>query len=402
MSSPPVVALEIGTSKVRALVGEMTDEGQLVVSGIGECPSRGVRKGEIIDFDNALSCVREALQKAEDNGHLTINQVHLLVSGGHIRSLVNRGTAPVLNDSGEITGDEIERAEEMARAVSLPADHEILHTIRQHFYVDDGMAVVNPEGMEGARLALDMLIVHGLRNPMRNVVKVVRSAQVDVADVAFSGLCAALAVLTPVEKNNGVLMIDLGGGTTDYVAYAEERLADAGSFSVGGDHISNDLAFGLRIPQSEAERLKLEYGVAAPDFGVRNQTVSVSPGTGQPPRQVRLADIQTIVHVRVEELLVLVREQLRQSKLISKLGSGVVLTGGGARLKKMEQLAEKIFGLPCRIGRPRDINGLTMVMDQPECAAVVGMLRFARPVRPPGGWLVRLGDLLGALFGIRR
>ena len=396
MSLPPVVALEIGTSKVRALVGELAEDGQLVISGMGDCPSRGVRKGEIIDFDNALSCVREALQKAEDNGHLTINQVHLLVSGGHIRSRINRGTAPVLNDLGEITEDEINRAEEMARAVSLPTDHEILHTIRQHFYVDDGQAVVNPEGMEGARLALDMLIVHGMRNPMRNVVKVVRSAQVDVADVAFSGLCAALAVLTPVEKKNGVLMIDLGGGTTDYVAYAEERLADAGSFAVGGDHISNDLAFGLGIPQSEAERLKLEYGVATPDFNVRNQAVSVSPGTGQPPRQVRLADIQTIVHVRVEEMLVLVREQLRQNKLISKLGSGVVLTGGGARLKKAEQLAEKIFGLPCRIGRPREVNGLTMVMDQPECAAVVGMLRYAtRSLRPTAGWFGRIRNIFG-------
>ena len=396
MSLPPVVALEIGTTKVRALVGELTDEGQLVVSGLGESESRGVRKGEIVAFDNALSCVREALHQAEDNGHLTINQVHLVISGGHIRSQVNRGAAPVLNDAGEITEDEIQRAEEMARAVSLPNDREILHTIRQHFYVDDGQAVVNPNGMEGTRLALDMLIVHGLRNPMRNIVKVVRSADVDVLDVAFSGLCAALAVLTPAEKNNGVLMIDLGGGTTDYIAYAEERLADVGSFAVGGDHISNDLAFGLRLPLAEAERLKLDHGVALPDFNARQQTVSASPGTGQPPRPVRLADLHNIVHVRVEETLVLVREQLRQSKLISKLGNGVVLTGGGARLKKVDQLAEKIFGLPCRIGKPRDVNGLTQVLEQPECAAVVGMLRYAaRSLRPGGSIFDRLRNMLG-------
>lgn len=396
MSLPPVVALEIGTSRVRALVGELTDEGQLLVSGLGECPSRGVRKGEITDFDNALSCVREALQQAEENGHLTINQVHLLISGGHICSLINRGAVPVLNDEGEITADEIQRAEEMARAVNLPTDHEILHTIRQHFYVNDGQAVINPEGMEGARLALDMLILHGLRNPMRNIVKVVRSAQVDVQDVAFSGLCAALAVLTAAEKNNGVLMIDLGGGTTDFVAYAEERLADAGTFAVGGDHISNDLAFGLRIPQAEAERVKLEYGSAIVDFGQRNQTISVNPGTGQPSRMVRLADVHTIVHARVEEILVLVREQLRQNKLISKLGSGVVLTGGGSRLKKVEQLAEKIFSLPCRVGRPRDVNGLTLVMEQPECAAAVGMLRYAaRSFRPTRGIFDHLRNILG-------
>lgn len=396
MSLPPVVALEIGTSCVRALVGELTDAGQLLVSGLGECPSRGVRKGEITDFDNALSCVRETLQQAEETGHLTINQVHLLISGGHISSLINRGAVPVLNDEGEITADEIQRAEEMARAVNLPTDHEILHTIRQHFYVNDGQAVINPEGMEGARLALDMLILHGLRNPMRNIVKVVRSAQVDVQDVAFSGLCAALAVLTPAEKTNGVLMIDLGGGTTDFVAYAEERLADAGTFAVGGDHISNDLAFGLRIPQAEAERMKLEYGSALVDFSLRNQTISVNPGTGQSSRMVRLADVHTIIHARVEEMLVLVREQLRRNKLISKLGSGVVLTGGGARLKKVDQLAGKIFNLPCRFGRPRDVNGLTLVMERPECAATVGMLRYAaRSFRPTRGLFDHLRNILG-------
>lgn len=396
MSLAPIVALEIGTSTVRALVGELTEEGQVIVSGVGECPSRGVRKGEITDFDNALSCVREALQKAEDNSHVAINAVHLLVSGGHIRSRVNRGTAPVLNDAGEITNEEIQNAEKMARAVSLPTGHEILHTILQRYYVDENLPVVSPEGLEGTKLAVDMLIVHGQCNAMRNIVKVVRSAQVDVADVAFSGLCAALAVLTPAEKNNGVLMIDLGGGTTDFVAYAEERLADAGAFAIGGDHISNDLAFGLRLPLAEAERLKLEYGTALPDYAARGQTVTASPGTGQPPRQVRLADLQTIIHVRIEETLMLVREQIRQNKLISKLGSGVVLTGGGARLKKVDQLAEKIFGLPCRIGKPREVSGMTAVMEQPECSVVVGMLRYAaRTSQPDRGFTAILKKIFG-------
>lgn len=398
MSSSPIVALEVGTSMVRALAGEMTEEGQLIVSGLGESPSRGVRKGEIIDFDNALACVREALREAEDNSHVTINAVHLLVSGGHIRSRVNRGSAPVLNDAHEITAVDVENAEKMARAVSLPTGHEVLHTILQRYLVDENLPVINPEGLEGAKLAVDMLIIHGQCNAMRNVVRVVRSAQVDVADVAFSGLCAALAVLTPAEKNNGVLMIDLGGGTTDYVAYAEERMADAGAFAVGGDHLTNDLAFGLRLPLTEAERLKLEYGTAVPDFAVRNQTVTANPATGQPQRQVRLADLQNILHVRIEETLVLVREQLRQNKLISKLGSGVVLTGGGSRLRKVDQLAEKIFGLPCRIGRPREISGMTEKMEQPECAAVAGMLRYATKSMQPGRSLTAK---LKRIFGIR-
>jgi len=394
MSAPPIVALEVGTSTVRALVGELTDEGQLIVTGMGESPSRGVRKGEVIDFDNTLSCVRDALQKAEDNSHVTINAVHLLVSGGHISSRVNHGSAPVLGDDHTIAAEDIENAEKMARAVSLPTGHEVLHSIHQRYLVDGNLPVVSPEGLEGTKIGVDMLIVHGQCNAMRNIVRVVRSAQVDVADVAFSGLCTALAVLTPAEKKNGVLMIDLGGGTTDYIAYAEERLADAGAFAVGGDHLSNDLAFGFGLPQSEAERIKLEFGTAVPDFALRNQTVTVNPGTGQPPRQVRLADLQTILHVRIEETLVLVREQLRQNKLISKLGNGVVLTGGGARLKKVEQLAEKIFGLPCRVGKPRDVSGMVSVMEQPECAAVVGMLRYAAKSVPPRSgiidWIIKI------------
>ena len=200
MNLPPIVAVEIGTTKIRTLIGESREDGHLMITGLGECPSRGIRKSEIVDFDNALACVRTSLHMAEENSHVMINQVHLLVSGGHLQSMIHRGSVPVLDRSDEITKEDMEHCMETARAVNLPQDREVLHTICQHYYVDDQDGVLNPEGMEGVKLAVDMLILHGIRSRLRNMVKVIRSVPIDVQDVAFSGLCAALAVLSPEQK----------------------------------------------------------------------------------------------------------------------------------------------------------------------------------------------------------
>jgi len=358
------------------VIGESRDDGHLMITGLGECPSRGVRKGEIVDFDNALACVRTALQLAEENGRVIINQVHLLVSGGHIRSLINRGSVPILNARREITGEEIEHVMTTARAVNLPTDRQILHTICQNFHVDDQQGVIDPEGMEGSKLAVDMLIVHGVLTRLRNIVKVVRSVRVDVEDVAFSGLCSALAVLSPEEKESGVVVIDLGGGTTDYVVYADSAIATAGAFAVGGDHVTNDIARGVRIPMADAEKLKEQYGSAVVELASRTQKVPVPDESGSSERSIRLSDLHTIVHLRAEETLALVRDELIRQQLLHSLGAGVVLTGGGAHLKGVVRLAEKVFGLPSRIGLPRGVTGLAAVTEGPEYAAPVGMVRY--------------------------
>lgn len=376
MSLPPIVALEVGTTTVRVLIGESRDDGHLMITGLGECASRGVRKAEIVDFDNALACVRNALQLAEENGRVIINSVHLLVSGGHVSSLVNRGSAPVLNARREITRREVDRVMETARAVNLPPDRQILHTICQQYHVDDQEGVVQPEGLEGARLSLDMLIVHGVLNRLRNIVKVVRSAQVEVEDVAFSGLCAALAVLTPEEKDGGCAVVNLGGGTTDYVAYAHDAIATAGAFGVGGDHITNDVACGLRVSTVDAERLKEESGSAIVDLAARSQKVILAPEGGSAERAVRMSDLHTVVHLRMEETLKLVKNHLAEQDLLHSLSAGVILTGGGARLKNVVRLAEKVFGLPCRVGHPKGVAGLAVVTEGPQYAAPVGMVRY--------------------------
>jgi cell division protein FtsA len=397
MSLPPLVALEIGTSKVCALVGEDREDGQIMITGVGECPSRGVRKSEIIEPTNATACVKAALQAAEESAQVTINQVHLLISGGHIQNLVNRGTVPIVNDHHEVTADDIDHCMEAARVVSLSADREILHTIYQTFAVDDQSGVVNPEGMEASQLAVECLIVHGVRNRLRNTVKVVKSVPMEVETVAFSGLCSALAVLTPTDKENGVALIDIGGGTTDYVVYAGNAIASAGAIAVGGDHLSNDIAWGLRIPLLQAERLKEEAGSVQVNAAARSQRIPLPPEPGAGPRHVRHSDLNTIMHLRMEELLGLIRHELESKDLLKQLGGGVVFTGGGARIRGLLELGEKVFRLPCAIGRPKNISGLTSATDGPQYAAPVGMLRYgiqsARRRRPPsrlGRWISRI------------
>ncbi|MBU1694563.1 MAG: cell division protein FtsA [Verrucomicrobia bacterium] len=393
-SEPPVVAVEIGTSRIRALVGETRDNVNWMITGLGECPSRGVRKGEIVNVENAETCLRTALQHAEENGHLHIHQVHLLVTGGHIDSLVNRGSVPIMDTGHEVIREDIEHAMEHARTVALNDDRQILHTICQHFYVDDQEGVPDPLGLEGAKLSVDMLVIHGLLNRIRNLVRVVRSAQVEVQDVAFSGLCSALAVLTREDKESGVAVVDLGGGTTDFVVYARGVIADAGCFAVGGDHVSNDIARGLFLSVSEAERLKENEGNAMVDLAARSQKVVLASEAGQPARAVKLSDLNTIIHARMDEILSLVRNRLEQKELLHTFGGGVVLTGGGARMKNIVPLAEKIFGLPCRIGAPVGLAGLAVIAEGPQYAAPAGMIKYAFKTRPRdqglGGTLISM------------
>jgi len=378
MNTTLFAALEIGTTRIRALTGEARDDGHLMVTGVGDTASRGVRKGEIVDFDNASACVRAAIESAEDFSDSVINDVFLCVSGAHISSVVSRGTAPVRGAGNVITHDDVREVMEVARAFNLPADRAALHTICQHFYVDDQDGVINPESMEGSRLAVDMLILHAIRNRVRNMIRVVEEANVGVYDVIFSGLAAALAVLTAEQKESGVVLIDMGGGTTDYVAYADRAIACAGSFGVGGDHITNDIALGLKIPSAQALRLKEEWGNAGGNEEPgHSETIPLPAEGGFPGRYVLLEDLQKIIHARAEEMLRMVESEIRAADILPKIGSGVVLTGGGSHLKGVRELAERIFDLPCHVGVPRNVGGLALVTEGPEYATPVGALRYA-------------------------
>lgn len=376
MSLPPVVALEIGTTSVVALVGEPREDGHIVITGLGECPSVGVRKAEIVDFDNALVCVRSALAMAEDTGQVAIHQVHLAVSSAHVQSLINRGTVPIMNPSQGVTPEDVEQVTEVARTVSLPPDRQVLHSIGQIFYVD-GERVARPEKFEGAQLALDMLILHTRANHVRNSIKLVRTLPMEVSDVAFSGLCSALAVLTPEQKEGGVLVIDLGGGVTEYVAYAGGAFAAAGAVGVGGDHVTNDLVLAFNIPRAQAERLKREHGSAALEEASPMQRITLPPEVGYPSRTVSVASINKVIHLRMAELLGIIRSQLDREGILRRIGAGVVLTGGGSQMKGVSMLAARVFGVPCTIGRPIGMSGLGAVVEGPRYTTTAGLVRYA-------------------------
>ncbi len=398
MALPPVVAVEIGTSKTIALVGEMRDDGHVMITGMGEQTSVGVRKGEIIDFENAVAGVRLALEKAEENSSVSIRQVYLAISGGHIQSLVNRGVVPVGDKDGEIMDADIQQVMNVARALNLPPEREMLHTICQHFCIDDQERVVKPEGMVGARLSLDMLVLHGVRTRLHNAVRVVRSVPVDILDAAFSGLCSALSVLTPEQKQGGVVVIDLGGGITDYLVYNDGVVAAAGALGVGGDHITNDIALGFNIPTTQAENLKRESGQAFVDASTTSQRVSLAAEVGFQSRSVSLKALHMVINSRMDEILGMVRKRLEPEGILRRAGAGIVLTGGGARLRGVTALTEKVFGLPCTVGKPRNVSGLATATEGPQYATGAGLIHYAFKAMEERSGSTGLGYWLKGLF----
>ena len=373
MNMEPIVALEIGTSRVRVFVGEAREDGGLMITAVGDSASSGMRKGEMFHFDSVCSCVETALHQAEEAANLTINEVYLAMSGSQIEGMPNRGEIPV---DGEITPDHVEHVLRVAREVTLPADRQILHSMVGQYSVD-GLCGVSPVGMVGQNLAVDVLIVHGVHSRMVNLVRVVKSLRLEVTDLLFSGLCAAMSALSGEQKLQGVLLIDLGGGTTDYMVYAQAKIADAGAIGVGGDHVTNDNAKAFRLSTMEAEALKIQHGDAMVSAAGRTRRLPLPAAAGETPRTAKLSDLQSVIHLRMEETFGLIRARLQRQNLLHLLGGGVVLTGGGAYLKNVAQLAEKVFGLPCEIGGPRNVSGLTANLSGPESATGVGAVLCA-------------------------
>lgn len=390
-ASPVIVALELGTSRVLALVGEMREDGHVMITGMGEQPAQGISKGQVVDIEAASEAVRAALSSAEEAAEVTIRHIILAISGGHVRSQVNRGVVPVL-DRSEISRLDMDKAMNVAKAVNLPTDREVLHTICQNYCIDDQQRVLSPEGMEGAKLELDMLVVHGLRSPMRNTIKAVEDIMIEVRDVVYAGLGSALSVLSPEQKKGGVLVLDLGAGTTEYVAYAGGVIAATGALGVGGDHVTNDIALAFGIPERQAERCKLEHGGAMLTDESVDGKVPVAPGVGFGGRSIAQHSLLTVIHARMDETLRMVRQRLEADGVPAHLAAGVVLVGGGAHMPHITELASEVFGMPCVVGKPRDVSGLATATEGPEYATCSGLLQYAfrqwqlqRRPKPLGG-----------------
>jgi len=386
-SSSIIVGLEIGTSKVCAVVGELNPGSSgLNIVGLGQSRSRGVRKGEIRDAPEAEEAVRTAIVEAEQMADVEIRSVYLGVTGGHIRGFNNRGVHPVVSADREISEEDVQDVIKNAKAINLPHENSVLHAIRQHFFVDGQDGVTNPVGMLGARLEVDMHVVHGNLNRLQNAIRLVKGLQLEVDDVVFNGLAASLALLSNEQKELGALVIDLGGGTTDYAVYADGVIKHTGVLAVGGDHVTQDLSIGLKVPLSRAEQLKIEHGAAFVDETVKGQTINTTNEHGFVGREINLEHLRRIMNLRLEETLDLVAQDVDKADLLHYLRAGVFLCGGGARVRDVARLAEDVFELPVMIGKTNSISGLKSALDQPEFASAIGLVKFGSfKARKPEG-----------------
>jgi cell division protein FtsA len=395
------VALEIGTSKICVVVGESNPDGSIKILGVGQVPSRGVRKGEIVDFETASKCVHDALVDAEDKSDVMIRSVYVGITGAHISGFNNRGAVNIPEDQDEIELKDFEQVQSNAREVSIPAQNAFLHSILQHYYVDGQDGVLNPIGMFGRRLEADFHIIHGIRTRIQNTIRCVKEIPLDVEDVVFNPFAAAQVVLDQNQKNLGALMIDIGGGTMEYIVYVEGAVKQSGVLAIGGDHITNDISMGLRIPMARAERLKIEEGSVTLGNSLPGETILLKDDCGFAGREVERETLNTIIHMRMREAFELLKRELEQEPFLNYLGAGVLLTGGCSQLKGIDHLAEEIFGMPVHVTRAQAMSGLTSAFENPQLSTAIGLIKYAQAVQSdrPRGWFSRIRRSLPNLFG---
>ena len=371
-----VVGLEIGTSKICVVVGEQSADGSLNIIGLGQSRSRGVRKGEICNPEHVEEDLRAAIFEAEQMADVEIRSVYLGVSGGHVRGFNNRGTHVVVSAEREISPDDVDDVIKNAKAINLPAENTVIHAIRQHFFVDGQDGVTNPVGMLGARLEVDMHVIHGHANRLQNAIRLVKGTQLEVEDVVFTGIAGSLALLTSDQKEMGALVIDIGGGTTEYVVYSDGAIRHTGVLAVGGDHVSNDLAYGLKVPLTRAEKLKIEHGSALISDNAKGHTISITNELGLELKRINVEHLQRIMSLRIEEIFRLIAQELEQAGLTDYLRAGVFLCGGTSRVPGIVKLAENVFQMNVTLGHAGAVSGLTTALDQPEFCAAIGLAKY--------------------------
>jgi cell division protein FtsA len=375
-SSSIIVGLDVGTSKVCTTVGELTDNGSLNIIGVGQAKSRGVRKGEIVDAATTSEDIRNAIVEAEQMADVEIRSVYLGVTGGHMRGFNNRGFHPIVSNDREIMEQDVQDVIKNAKAINLSAENRVVHVVRQHFLVNGQEGVRNPVGMVGSRVEVDVHVVHGNLNRLQNPIRAVKSLQIEVEDIVFSGLASSLALLSNQQKELGALVVDLGGGTTEYVVYTNGTIKHTGVLAVGGDHISNDLAYGLKVALSRAEQLKIEHGSATVEADAKGRMIPLTSDHGFPERSVNLEHLQRIMSLRLEELFQLMAQEIQSAALLHRVRSGVFLCGGGAHIPGIQKLAEDVFDLPASLGKTNCVSGLRSALDQPEFSTSIGLVKF--------------------------
>ncbi|NJC89254.1 MAG: cell division protein FtsA [Desulfuromonas sp.] len=368
-----IVGLDIGTTKICAIVGTMTEAG-LDIVGIGTSPSRGMRKGVVINIEGTVTAIRKAIQEAELMAGCEINSVFAGIAGGHINGINSQGVIAI--KSREVTAEDVRRVIDAAKAIAIPMDREVIHILPQEFIVDDQDGIKEPLGMNGVRLEVRVHIVTGAVASAQNIIKSCNKAGVAVGDIVLEQLASAEAVLTQDEKELGVALVDIGGGTTDIAIFVDGAIKHTSVLSLGGNHLTNDIAVGLRTPSQEAERIKQKWGCCLTSMVGKDETIEVPSVGGREPRVLSRQLLAEILEPRVEEIFTLVNRELIKSGFENRISSGLVLTGGSAILSGMPELAEQIFNLPVRRGVPQGIGGLADVVNSPVYATGVGLVKY--------------------------
>ena len=374
-----IVGLDIGTSKVVAIVGELTPEGKVEIIGIGSHPSRGLKKGVVVNIESTVQSIQRAVEEAELMAGCQIHSVYAGIAGSHIRSLNSHGIVAISNK--EVSADDVERVIDAARAVAIPADQKMLHILPQEFIIDNQEGIREPIGMSGVRLEAKVHMVTGAVSAAQNIIKCVRRCGLEVDDIILEQLASSYAVLTDDEKELGICLVDIGGGTTDIAVFTDGAIRHTAVIPIAGDQVTNDIAVALRTPTQFAEELKIKYACALTQLAMADETIEVPSVGDRPARRLARQTLAEVVEPRIEELLTLIQVELRRSGFEDLIAAGVVMTGGSSKMEGMVELAEEIFHMPVRIGIPQYVGGLVDVVRNPIFATGVGLLLFGHQHR---------------------
>ena len=384
-----IVGLDVGTSKVVAIVGEVKPDNEIEIIGIGSHPSRGLKKGVVVNIESTVQSIRRAVDEAELMTGCEIHSVHAGIAGNHIRSLNSHGIVPIRDR--EVTAGDVERVIDAARAVAIPADQRILHILPQEFIIDNQEGIKEPVGMSGVRLEARVHMVIGAVSAAQNVAKCVHRCGLEVDDLILEQLSSSYAVLSEDEKDLGVCLVDIGGGTTDIAIFTDGSIRHTAVIPIAGDQVTNDIAVALRTPTQYAEEIKIKYACALTQLASSEESIEVPSIGERPPRRLSRQTLVEVVEPRYEELLTLIQAELSRSGFENLIAGGVVLTGGSSKMEGLIELAEEVFHMPVRLGVPQYVTGLVDVVRNPIYATGVGLLLFGNQNQTG-----RLRDMPGA------
>jgi cell division protein FtsA len=368
-----VVGLDVGTTKICAVVGEVS-ENDINIIGIGTHPSIGLRKGVVVNIESTVESIQKAIEEAELMAGCEISSVYAGIAGGHITGFNSRGIIAIKGP--EVTENDVERVIDAARAVAIPMDREVIHVLPQEYIVDDQSGIQNPVGMAGVRLEAKIHIVTGAVTSAHNIVKCANRAGLDVCNIVLESLASGEAVLTGEERELGVALLDLGGGTSDLAIFSKNNIKHTFVLALGGNNLTNDIAIGLRSPLSEAEKIKTKYGCCVAQNINNEETIEVPGMGGREPQKLPRQILGEILEPRMEEIFSLIKREIYKAEMEQAILSGMVLTGGSALLEGATEIAESVFSLPTRLGKPRGITGLVDVVNNPMYATGVGLVLF--------------------------